>query len=292
VPTKVESKKKIDIIQARNLSKYEWLVHGFSTRRGGYSKVYGGEALNLGITEQDTAAAVERNRKAFMKAVGAQRMTLLTLRQVHSDIIHCLDSAPKQPLAGDGIITRHPGLLLSVRTADCYPIIIVDPEHRAVGVFHAGWRGTLKRLAEKGVGEMRRWFGSRPEQLQAAIGPGIGQCCYKVSEELREKFIGRFSYGEQLFTESEEYDEVKLRYPMLFLTARAPGHSHGLFPKAIHLDLAQANRMQLLEAGLLEKSISVAGACTACKVRRFFSHRKEKGVTGRMMAVAGIRGTK
>jgi len=283
------TKSQLDIVHAPNLSREKWLLHGFSTRTGGVSDVYKNADLNLGHTADDTHENVERNRRLFVDAVGAGDMTLVNVRQIHSDIIHCVTEAPTQPLAGDGIITTTPGLLLTVRTADCYPVILADPELRAVGVFHAGWRGTLARIVEKGVGELRRHFNSQPEHILAAIGPAIGKCCYKVGEEVREKFTSRFAYADALFHETEEYDEVKLKYPMLFLTARAPGHSHDLFPKAIHLDLAEANRRQLIDAGVQETNIVVIGDCTSCKTDRYFSHRAEKGKTGRMMAAVGIK---
>lgn len=290
VPSKAKSPlDSLDIIRAENLSRQPWLVHGFSTRAGGVSTAYRQHDLNLGHTEHDTHENVERNRRLFLDALGASEMTLVSVRQVHSDIIHCVTDAPEHPLAGDGLITVTPNLLLTVRTADCYPVILVDEKKRAVGVFHAGWRGTLARIVEKGVGEMRRHFDSRPDDILAAIGPGIGACCYKVGEEVREKFSSRFAYAETLFHETEEYDEVKHKYPMLFLTARAPGHSHELFPKAIHLDLAEANRRQLIEAGVPEANIAVIGDCTACNTDRYFSHRQEQGRTGRMMAAAGIK---
>jgi polyphenol oxidase len=284
---------KIEVIHADNLSRERWLVHGFSTRSGGVSSAYREGDLNLGHTEDDSREAVERNRRLFMDALGAPMstggMTLVSVRQIHSDIIHRVDAAPAEALAGDGLVTTTPHLLLTVRTADCYPVIIADIRRRAVGVFHAGWRGTLARIVEKGVGELRRHFESRPEDIQAAIGPGIGNCCYKVGEEVREKFTSRFAYADAFFHETEEHDEIKLKYPMLFLTARAPGHSHELFPKAIHLDLAEANRRQLAEAGVPEANITVIGECTSCDTERYFSHRKEQGKTGRMMAAVGIK---
>jgi len=279
----------IEIVTSTRLARERWLVHGFSTRAGGVSSAYREGDLNLGHTEHDKGETVEQNRRLFMNTLSAAEMTLVSVRQIHSDIIHCVSAAPTEPLAGDGLVTNTPNLLLTVRTADCYPVIIADPKTRAIGVFHAGWRGTLARIVEKGVGELRRHFGSKPEDILAAVGPGIGKCCYKVGEEVREKFSSRFDYADALFHETEEYDEVKLKYPMLFLTARAPGHSHELFPKAIHLDLAEANRRQLVEAGVTEKHISVAGECTACHTERYFSHRREEGKTGRMMAAVGIK---
>ena len=214
-------------------------------------------------------------------------MTLVTLRQIHSDIIHSLTHAPTEPLAGDGLITAEPGFLLGVLTADCLPVIVVDPRLRAVGVFHAGWRGTVKRIVEKGVGEMRCRFGSRPRDLLATIGPGIRSCCYEVGPEVREAFESQFAYGHELFRETKERNEIHEKYPLLFLTARAPGHSE--LPKKIFVDLAQANRRQLLNAGVPAKSISDLRLCTACHLDLFFSHRAEKGVTGRMLAAVGMR---
>ena len=198
-----------------------------------------------------------------------------------------VDSIPAEPSAGDGLITATPGLLLAVQTADCLPVILVDAKRRAVGVFHAGWRGTVKRIVEKGVGEMLRWFGSRPRDLRAAIGPGIQGCCYEVGEEVRTKFESQFAYTASLFREVKESDPVREKYPLLFLNARAPGH--GELPKKIYLDLVEANRRQLLAAGLPAKNIEASPLCTACHPDLLFSYRAEKGKTGRMMGAVGVR---
>lgn len=273
-------------------------MHGFSTRQGGASKVYGGDALNLGFTADDSRAVVERNRRALVAAMRsverqvagrskAAAWPLVTLRQIHSDVIHLVSQAHKAPLPGDGLITRTPGILLAVLTADCLPVILVDTKHHAVGVFHAGWRGTLARIVEKGIGEMRKHFGTHASDIKAAIGPGIRGCCYQVGQELKDKFESQFGYAADLFRETKERDEIHERYPLLFLTARAPGHSE--LPKQIFLDLAEANRCQLLAAGVPARNIADLGLCTACNVDRFFSHRAEKGKTGRMMAIVGIK---
>ena len=305
MPNPVSKQNKLNILRATNLSNFPWLIHGFSTRLGGASRVYGDDALNLGFTKDDSKAAVERNRSAFLRELGAdgsgharvpgkiprrgnsQLWPLVTLRQIHSDIIHFVDSPPKSQLAGDGLITATPRLCLDIQSADCLPIILVDPKRRAVGAFHAGWRGTVKRIVEKGVGEMHRRFGSRPADLKAAIGPGIHTCCYEVGAEVREKFESQFSYAAKLFREVEERDPVRDKYPMLFLTARPPGHS--ILPKKLFLDLVEANRRQLLAAGVSAKSIEASPLCTNCRPDLLFSYRAEKGKTGRMMAVAGIR---
>jgi len=273
-------------------------VHGFSTRVGGFSQTYGRSDLNLGFTKDDSHTAVEQNRATFLKKLGAVTAgrsaksksafwPLITLRQVHSDIIRRVDSIPEEPLHGDGMITETPGLLLAIQTADCLPVIVVDTKRHAVGVFHAGWRGTVKRIVEKGVGEMVRCFGSRPRDMKAAIGPGIQGCCYEVGEEVRTKFESQFDYAASLFREIKDSDPVREKYPLLFLTARAPGHSD--LPKKIFLDLVEANRQQLIAVGVPKKSIETSPLCTNCHPELLFSYRAEKGKTGRMMAVAGIR---
>ena len=280
--------------------RFPWLVHGFSTRIGGFSRAYGKGDLNLGFTKDDAKATVERNRAAFLCGLGAvtrkrfgsrnpgaSLWPVVTLRQIHSDLIHCVDSVPNEPLTGDGLITATPGVLLAIQTADCLPVILVDPTHHAVGVFHAGWRGTAKRIVEKGVGEMHRCFGSRPRDLKAAIGPGIHGCCYEVGEEVRTKFDSQFAYGTSLFREVKESDPVREKYPLLFLTARAPGHSE--LPIKIFLDLVEANRQQLLAAGVRKKNIDASPLCTNCRPDLLFSYRAENGKTGRMMGVVGVR---
>ncbi len=289
--TRAVPKHKLQLLRSEKLGELPWLVHAFSTRRGGVSRPYGGNTLNLGFTKQDSRAAVERNREIFLKELGVangrSNWPLVSLRQIHSDLIHRVDRIPEQPLAGDGMVTDTPGLVLAVQTADCLPIILVDKKRRAVGVFHAGWRGTVKRIVEKGVGEMRKHFGSDPRNLVAAIGPGVQGCCYDVGEEVRTKFAMQFAYAESLFREVKESDPVREKYPMLFLTARAPGHSE--LPVKLFLDLVEANRRQLLDAGVLAKNIDRAAPCTACHTELLFSFRAEKGVTGRMMGAAGIR---
>ena len=301
MPTVSRKKTSVKILQADHLKTIPWLIHGFSTRLGGSSRAYRNGDLNLGFTKDDSRTAVERNRVVFLRAIGAcgdsrPRLSsrakfdcwpIVTLRQIHSDLVHLVDGVPKDQLVGDGVITATPGLLLGIQTADCLPVIVVDPKRRAVGVFHAGWRGTVKRIVEKGVGEMIRHFGSRPHDLKAAIGPGIQGCCYEVGEEVRAKFESQFAYAASLFREVKESDAIHEKYPLLFLTARAPGHSD--LPKKIFLDLVEANRQQLLAVGVPKKSIEASPLCTNCHPELLFSYRAERGKTGRMLGVAGIR---
>jgi YfiH family protein len=163
-------------------------------------------------------------------------------------------------------VTNVPGVLIAVGTADCVPVLVVDTAKRAVGAFHAGWRGTVARIAERGIETMRREYGTRGEDLVAAVGPSIGACCYAVGDEVREQFAGEFGYGAELFGEREG---------------------------ELFVDLWEANRQQLMDAGVGAERIAMVGECTACArdaagERRYFSHRAERGVAGRMLNVVGI----
>ena len=272
---------------------HEWLWHGFSTRRGGLSRAYCPEGapgeLNLGFTADDNRPAVVANRRLLADAVtGNPDTPLVTIRQIHSSVLVYSGSEIRaSPCRGDGLMTDQPGILLGIQTADCIPVLVADRKRRAVAAFHAGWRGTVKRIVETGVGRMRLEFGSRPEDLIAAIGPGIGVCCYAVGEDLLSEFESQFIYGRELFREVYSTDAVRTRYPMLFLTQRAPGHSP--IGPSTHLNLVEANRRQLLDAGLKPGSIRTTGGCTNCHTDLFFSHRAAKGRAGRMMSVIGIK---
>jgi YfiH family protein len=293
----------VPVVRAVGWEKYAWLRHGFSTRAGGVSPIYGHgslNSLNLGWTQQDDPANVARNRSRFLGEVaGGAAARLVTLRQIHSGLIRAVEAADRELeapdgralLRGDGIMTQVPGVMLAVQVADCVPVLVADVRRRAVAAFHAGWRGTLKRIVERGIGTMRLRYGSRPEELVAAVGPSVGACCYAVGEEVRHEFESQFAYAEQLFREVYDSDPVREKYPLLFLTARAPGHSN-IGPQ-IHLDLWEANRRQLLDAGLKAGRITVIGECTACaRVQggglKYFSHRGESGFAGRSMGVVGI----
>jgi YfiH family protein len=281
---------------------------GFSTRQGGQTIAYaagGPPEQNLGYTPEDDPATVAETRRRLVAAITKARKPsiipdLITIRQCHTGIIRRVDAANlplstpdgKALLRGDALFTRDPGLLLGILTADCVPVLIADTRTHAVAAFHAGWRGTLARIVERGVGTLRRDFGSRPQDLIAAIGPAIGSCCFAIGEEVRDDFESQFAYAPGLFSEVYDSDPVREKYPMLFLTARAPGHSN-LGPQ-IHLNLWEANRRQLLDAGLTASSITVIGECTACTRlpdgrRKYFSHRAEHGFTGRMLSIIGAR---
>jgi YfiH family protein len=247
----------------------EWLWRGFSTRQGGVSGPAG--ELNLGFTPEDSAEKVRENRLRFVESItGSRAAPLATVTQVHSNRVvvlregnqgKALDQIPQ----ADGILTDQPGLLLGIQTADCIPVLVADRRLRVVGAFHAGWRGTVERIVERGVGQMGQEFSSKPEDLVAAIGPGIGQCCYRVGAEVRERFGERFAYAPELFSGDIDADS------------------------GLRLDLTEANRRQLLDAGLAASAISLVGGCTECNQDLYYSHRGSGGKAGRMMAVIGVR---
>lgn len=275
--------------------KIPWLWHGFSTRQGGKSRAYCAEGtdgeLNLGFTAEDSRETVLQNRQLLVEAIsGTRDIPLFVVRQFHSNLIHIARRAEEpraRPFRADGLITGQPGFLLAIQTADCIPVLVADQKLRVVAAFHAGWRGTVKRIVELGVGKMRLEFRSKPEDLIAAIGPGIGVCCYAVGEEVLSEFVSQFTYARDLFCEVFDSDSVRTKYPMLFLTQRAPGHSP-IGPQ-LHLDLIEANRRQLLSAGLSLNKIHVVRGCTNCRSDLFYSHRAGQGRAGRMMSVIGIR---
>jgi YfiH family protein len=282
--------------------EFDWLWHGFSTRRGGVSQAYrgvpapdlpardvseapalagldsGGEysggELNLGFTTADREELVRENRLRLVEGItGSRDIPLFALRQVHSNrtvvvehpnLVWPVDAIPE----ADGMMTQASGLLLGIQTADCIPVLLVDVANRVVAGFHAGWRGTVRRIVELGVRRMRLEFGSKPDNMLAAIGPGIGACCYAVGGEVQAKFGESFEYGADLFHLVEGNDPQGPRF---------------------HLDLREANRRQLLDAGLPEQAISLVGGCTSCEPELYFSHRASGGHAGRMMAVIGIR---
>ncbi len=211
------------IWQAALLARCEWLEHGFGTRQ----------------TVWDASGR------------------LASAKQIHS--ARCLYApAPGRLAEADALVTDRPGLLLGVRTADCLPLLVADPEHRAVAAIHAGWRGLVAGILAEALRRMAERFGSRPEALLVAVGPAIGPCCYEVGPEVAAQF-------RELFPERKD------------LSGRT------------RLDLAEAARRQLCALGVGEERLAVAGICTRCRAEEFYSWRRDGPRTGRMLSVIGIR---
>ena len=287
------------------MAELPWLIHAFGTRQGGALKPEK-SAKSAGNGFAGHAPG------GFLRALGAGRFPLAALRQTHSSIIYSVarrsgrgpllyqlagnplpgsqDAPGTRP--GDALMTEQAGILLSVRVADCVPILLADREGRAVAAVHAGWRGALSRIIEKSAGEMCRTFGSRPQNLVAAVGPSIRACCYEVGPEVLDAFCGTFPAGEQFFHKvlaTPEESRMALRFETLFRLQAPPGHRAEDALSKIHLDLAAVARYQLEHAGVPPGQIHVADYCTACRTDLFYSYRKEGSLAGRMMAVIGMR---
>jgi polyphenol oxidase len=274
----------VRILQVPAFAKIPWLVHGFSTRPGGVSEVDAEKVLNLGAVEWDTRENVEENKRRFRTALGADDLHLVSLHQIHSDVVRSFSAAPAKQHKGDASVTNRPSLLLGVRTADCAPVLVVDPKKRVVAAIHAGWRGALQRIVTKTIGHLQMEFGSRPGDLLAAIGPAIGVCCYEVGTDVASAFTAKFPNAAEFFDELRTGDEPN---PLQWLNMMPPGHQPP--PKNVHLDLPKANRLQLEEAGVPRKNIFVSDLCTACRSDLLFSYRKERAKSGRLLSVIGIR---
>jgi hypothetical protein len=274
----------LGVLHVSSFDQFPWLVHGFSTSTGGTSRLDGHKVLNLGFTDWDTRTNVEKNRRLFQSALNASDLALVSLKQFHSDVICDFDSVPGNACNGDASITATPDLLLGIQTADCVPILLVDPKNRAVAAVHAGWRGTLQRIVEKTIGRMEMRFGTRGRDLLAAVGPAIGGCCYEVGTEVAAAFHSQFPQASQWFDELRTGDEPN---PLQWLNQFPPGHQPP--PKNVLLDLRKANRAQLLDSGVRAENIFVSELCTACRPELLFSYRKNGAASGRMMAVIGMR---
>ena len=268
----------LNVVRVPAWAEFKWLRHGFSTRVGGASTVYSGEFpggdLNLGFTKDDDPEILASNRAAFVRSVGGTgSWELVSVRQVHGIDVKQVAAGDKSlqtadgraVVEADGLMTADPRVMLAIQVADCVPVLVADIRRRVVAGFHAGWRGTAAGIVEQGIARLVSELGCDPVDMVGAVGPSIGACCYTVGEEVRAKFGARFGYAAELFSNRD----------------------HGM-----HVDLAEANRRQLVGAGLAEERVTVIGECTACARvdgrRKYFSHRAEHGLTGRSMGMIGV----
>ncbi|MCR5175971.1 MAG: peptidoglycan editing factor PgeF [Anaerovibrio sp.] len=250
----------------------DMFIHGISTRYGGESTDRF-EALNLGLHVGDDRDTVCHNRDVFFDGLGLVRGSGVTCQQVHGcdimvvnrdDIGRGMYAYDESIPNIDALITDTPELPLMLFFADCTPVLLADPVRRAIGVAHAGWKGTAAGIGMKTVQRMVREYGCKPENILASIGPAIGPCCYEVGEQVLTSFDKTFpQYKTKIFA---SVGDDKYR-----------------------LNLWEANRLQLLDAGLVQDNIDVAGVCTACNHKQFFSYRAEGGTTGRIAAVLAIK---
>jgi len=239
------------------------LAHGLFARHGGVSpEPYA--SLNMSVSTGDTPANVRQNVARAFGALERDPSTRADLWQVHSAKVVVAEqpNGPDDHMGqADALITNRPEVTLLLRFADCLPVFIYDPCQHAVGMAHAGWRGSLKKVAKATVEAMRDRYGSQPGDLVAGVGPGIGPCHYAVGAEVVEQT-------------RQAFDGVADS----LLLQREGGY---------HLDLWEANRAALQEAGV--EQIEVGGICTVCHSQDFFSHRATGGRTGRFGGLIGLR---
>lgn len=232
------------------------LAVGETTRHGGISPApY--HSLNLGWNTPDAVENVTENRRRLLASLGFQPEQLASTRQVHSSEVMIVDQ-PGRYDGFDALITAHPGIILSVSVADCTPILVCDPKTKAIAAIHAGWRGTVGGIVSKAVGLMQSRLGANPSDCFAFIGTCIDECSFEVDADVADHFT----------TDFKRWDEGLQKF---------------------FIDLKAANHRQLLEAGIPAAQIEVSPYSTVLHNEDYFSHRKEKGITGRFSGMIGWR---
>jgi polyphenol oxidase len=262
---------ELPVWQFPGLSAYAGLDHGITTRHGGVSAApYA--SLNLGLHVGDAAEAVIANRRRVCAALGVPFERYTLARQVHGSELAWVGG--EQIGAGraaldnslpdaDGLVSAQPGVLISVLSADCVPLLLYDPMQHVGAAVHAGWRGTAAGITGAAVRYLRERGGCQPRDLHVGIGPAIGPCCYEVSADVARQLSAAFPYAPPVASVRDG---------------------------AWYLDLALANRQQLLAAGVPEANCEQADICSACQADEFFSERKLGRPTGRISAFLLLRG--
>ncbi len=242
-------------------SKEKTLIHAVS------KKSFGEEyAFSLALHTDETKEKIIANRESLVQQLSVEEKTVfITANQIHSDHIAVID---KKKMRGwhdlkdavqecDALVTDQTGVVLTILTADCVPVLLFDPVKKVVAAVHAGWKGTEANIITKTIRVMSDRFGSDPSDILAGVAPAIGRCCYEVGEDVASYFL---NYPDAI----EQYGEKYM------------------------LDLSQINRKQMILAGLLDAHIEMSGICTACEVEEYFSYRKEDGCSGRFMSMIGM----
>lgn len=269
--------ERCEYLQFERLATVPGLVHAVFTRRGGYSRPPF-RGLNLGGVVGDDRATVRRNRELVIAALG---LPLLGARTVHGSEVTAVERPAGPPeewheplrqrllqSGADAMIADQPGFVLCWAFADCAPILLYDPVHRAFALVHAGWRGTAAAIVPQAVAAMGERFGSRPHELLAGVGPAIGACCYEIGENVQTAFAANALAAECARIEERRDDDGALHR---------------------YLDVAASNVAQLRAAGVLSANIDAAEYCTGCRTDLFFSNRVEPKPTGRFAVAIGLR---
>ena len=260
------SHNSLSLYKIHSFSNYPQLKHAIFTRKGGVSR-QPFDTLNLSISVGDSQQAVNENVRLACQAVGVKPQQTVSCHLVHSADVMAVTPHNRRQVAGqqvDGLITKEPDTYLFMRFGDCVPLVFFDPVQQAIGLTHAGWRGTMQNAAGATVQAMVNRLDCRAENIIAAIGPSIGPCCYEVGSEVMEAAAKTFNNLEHLFIQR-----------------------NGRTDRA-HFDMWAANRQQLAASGVTQ--IVDCSLCTACRTDEFFSHRAEAGRTGRFGVIIGLPG--
>lgn len=258
------------------LKRFEWLICGFSTRIGGVSHGNGLDSLNLGFERNDNKNNVIRNFELLADSVGFSAADIVLPNQWHTNNLRVVDDLltmrgyeyDKNGTAIDGQVTNCPGAVLITYGADCTPIYLIDEVHRAVGMCHSGWKGTINSISSDAIELMNKNFGTLAQDLFCVIGPSISMDCYEVSDDVAVPFI-------------QKYD--------IDVTDSSAIVKNGRVPHKYQLDLWEANRQNLLMSGVREENIIVSGICTFSEEELMYSHRRDGNQRGVMAAYMSIK---
>jgi YfiH family protein len=256
-------KDGIPFVSSGGLARSGPLVHGFLGRKGITLR-----PLAL-CRARDVSNEIHASYKRLAEVFGLQPRGPVTVNQVHGSSVFIVEekgAGGPHPVEADSIVTGLPGVALGVLTADCLPIVLFDPIKKAAGIVHAGWRGTLEKVASKTVEVLRERFGSNPPDLVSALGPSIGPCCYEVDASVAGEFERAFG-GRHKLKDLKSLKNLKDR----------------------RLDIKEANVEQLVTSGLVRENISDEGLCTSCRNELFFSYRKEGQRAGRQISFIMIK---
>lgn len=280
-------------LTAPNLAAQAFITHLFTTRMGGVSS---GElaSLNLSYSRGDDPANVDENFARVAQALHVSVRDMVFTDQTHTSNVRVVTEKDRgkgithkrdyQDI--DGLVTNVPGIVLCAFFADCVPIYLVDPVHRAIGLVHSGWRGTAASIAQAALDRMGDVYGTKPEQVLAAVGPSICRECYEVGGDVAEAFSDAFGIPAADFKESTDSKE-----PADFMESEdslESGDNIQIFYRKpdgeFQLDLWRANELVLLKAGLPRENIFVTDICTCCNPQLLFSHRASMGRRGNLGA--------
>lgn len=263
----------VPLIQSSLLSEEPGLVHGFTSREGGVSQGYL-STLNLSFTRGDKEENVRENFRRLGETIGFGPERFVLTDQTHTRNVRLVTkedagkglTRPRDYRDVDGLVTNQPGLVLSVFVADCQPVLLYDPKHRAVAAVHSGWRGTVGRISGRALQMMKEHFATDPADVIAVVGPSICPNCYEVSEDVAEAFRQEFSLSDKILTPGRLAEDGR----------------------HYQLNLWEAVRVTLLDLGCRDCNIDILGLCTKEHADKLFSHRASGGKRGNMAGVIAL----